>query len=375
MDDEDQPFDVFATLSFKGERFNGDYLPVDVLPSIAAYRQTLVEIAKEVWKEQNPEKDRLPKNFEKALQLGFGKVKHGSKVAYLPRIESDPQQSLPALDFGDVFIDSQELFARVVLAANSNSTLKPLPPSSLKPLEAMRKNLFANEVVLVDPISEGKRRPPKFSLTEKTVERLVEFSRVRKDQVIADLGIVKGVLESPAQVKLATAHGDISYRIDWSALRSEDSLGLGAVVSFSVFAEVDGIQQIKKVHEARALSKALTIGRAKYLLDEIAEFEDLEKGWYNGSGEEINDAAIIKAKDLAIFLGRKLNEVSVFPSVDGEVTFEWSEGRFAVSLTLDEEIILGVSDLGGEAFAEREYKGITSGLLRDIVSYKEILEG
>jgi hypothetical protein len=76
---------LFATLSFKGDRFNGEFIPVEVLPIIAAYQETLIELAKSIWRDENPDKSKLPKNFSKCFDLGLDSIGQGSKVARLPR--------------------------------------------------------------------------------------------------------------------------------------------------------------------------------------------------------------------------------------------------------------------------------------------------
>ena len=60
-----------VTHIFKGGRFDDNGLDVDVLPEVIAYKNILVETAKEIWRRKNPDRERLPKNFEDSLTLKF----------------------------------------------------------------------------------------------------------------------------------------------------------------------------------------------------------------------------------------------------------------------------------------------------------------
>ena len=71
--------------TFKGGRFNDHGVDVDVLPELIAYKTILVETAKELWRRKNPDRERLPKNFEDSLSLKFYEVKPGSAAIPLVR--------------------------------------------------------------------------------------------------------------------------------------------------------------------------------------------------------------------------------------------------------------------------------------------------
>lgn len=71
--------------TFKGGRFDDHGVDLDVLPDLLAYKTLLVETAKELWRRKNPERERLPKNFEDSLSLKFYEVRAGSAAIPLIR--------------------------------------------------------------------------------------------------------------------------------------------------------------------------------------------------------------------------------------------------------------------------------------------------
>jgi len=52
-----------VTHIFKGGRFDDHGLDVDVLPELIAYKNILVETAKEIWRRKNPGPSKIAKEF------------------------------------------------------------------------------------------------------------------------------------------------------------------------------------------------------------------------------------------------------------------------------------------------------------------------
>src|SRR3990172_10310185 len=81
--------------TFKGGSFDDHGVDLDALPDLLAYKTLLVETAKELWRRKNPDRQRLPKNFEDSLSLKFYEIKAGSAAIPLMReIEISDQISL-----------------------------------------------------------------------------------------------------------------------------------------------------------------------------------------------------------------------------------------------------------------------------------------
>ena len=53
-----------ASLRFDGKRFEGHALDVECTRELIAYRNLIVECAKELWRRKNPDRARLPRGFE-----------------------------------------------------------------------------------------------------------------------------------------------------------------------------------------------------------------------------------------------------------------------------------------------------------------------
>jgi hypothetical protein len=131
--------------AFKGGRFADHGVDLDVLPELIAYKNILIETAKELWRAKNPHRKYLPRRFEESLQLKFYNVERGSAVIPIERVLAvDDQENL--------FEEPDELDQAVELvseAANAALLDKPLPqqfPTRILPMfEAYGKTLRQGE--------------------------------------------------------------------------------------------------------------------------------------------------------------------------------------------------------------------------------------
>jgi len=109
--------DVFLKPKFEGARFAG-LMPVESLVELSAYRELVLEVARAIFYERNPERKRVPKGFAEALRLGIRKVEDGSAVPIIERLRPEPAPSETGLlvglsdeegfDHFDYFIEARD---------------------------------------------------------------------------------------------------------------------------------------------------------------------------------------------------------------------------------------------------------------------------
>jgi hypothetical protein len=75
-----------TTITFSGPRFDDAGLELDVLAELLAYRKLLIGTAKELWRTENRERQRLPKGFEESIRLKFYAIESGSAVVPIKRV-------------------------------------------------------------------------------------------------------------------------------------------------------------------------------------------------------------------------------------------------------------------------------------------------
>ncbi|OYU17801.1 MAG: hypothetical protein CFE34_13765 [Rhodobacteraceae bacterium PARR1] len=357
--------ELFAIMSFKGERFNRAFIPVDALPAIAGYQQALTQMAIAIWKEANPDRERLPNNFSKAFELGLRDIGEGSKVAHLPRRFPTQSELLFNDGFDDIFIAAQERLADIVIAANENRQFSPLPENVIAPFERISKSIYRAEYIEITPVAHGKQRVGVFRISDPTVEKIVNTSRIRLNKLIDSIGFISGIIENPSSVRVTAANGVFNYPLDWTSLRSEEGLRIGSVVHFQVEAETDTDGAIKDFKKAVSLSPAVQSPESRKLDVVITELAALKSGWMDGVGCALSSETVLRAREFGIFLSRWFGLVRVYPTVEGGIQFEWTFNNVAASLQiLASEFLLGASDLLSDKYAEKCFKGLSPALLK-----------
>ena len=99
------PDHPLVTNTFKGRRFDDHGLDLEVLPELVIYHRIVVETAKELWRKNNPEKQRLKKNIDEDYRLKIFNLEEGSVSVPIYR-------ELPS---GQLFIVPDELDEAVEL--------------------------------------------------------------------------------------------------------------------------------------------------------------------------------------------------------------------------------------------------------------------
>src|SRR5262245_53889780 len=116
---------VLTVLRFDGPRFEDHGLDVDVLPEIHNYKRLLQATAKEIWRREHPDKQRLPKGFVDNISLKFFEIAGGSTSIPLVR-EFGPLEQHPM--FEDELGAAARLLQMTIDFANRNDGVpKDLP--------------------------------------------------------------------------------------------------------------------------------------------------------------------------------------------------------------------------------------------------------
>lgn len=139
-----------VTHKFSGGRFDDNGLDVDVLPDLVAYKNILVETAKELWRRKHPQRQRLPKNFEDSLSLKFYTIQPGSAAVPLMREVEVGDDLFPRLP--DELDEAVEIIADAIDAASADFVLPEGLPKNVVPLfENYGKTLRREELIELKP--------------------------------------------------------------------------------------------------------------------------------------------------------------------------------------------------------------------------------
>jgi hypothetical protein len=177
-----------VTHVFRGGRFDDHGLDVDVLTELIKYKEILVESAKELWRRNHPDRQRLPKNFEDSLSLKFYTIVPGSTAVPLMREIEIPEGSLPFEPAPD------ELDQAVALVADTIETVaadKPFPqalPKNILPLFVeYGKTLREDETIELRPAKTSKT----VSYSSKERGQLARMVQARYEDIVDLTGEIR----------------------------------------------------------------------------------------------------------------------------------------------------------------------------------------
>lgn len=148
-----------ASLRFDVERFAGHALDVDCVQELVAYRNIILECAKELWRRKHPIRMRLPKGFEDGFRLQFDRIDEGSAVVPLQRVAPADQGQL---DWGNLneFDEAAELVDATISAANEDKLLPERLPANVVPLfKEFGKTLREDETLYTKARHGGAEAP------------------------------------------------------------------------------------------------------------------------------------------------------------------------------------------------------------------------
>jgi hypothetical protein len=170
----DEIWDV-TTITFSGPRFEDAGLEIDILPELIAYRKLLVETAKELWRSENPERQRLPKGFEESIRLKFYSIEPGSAAVPIKRVAPhDDRLLFESPHRADEIDEAAQLIDETIAAASEDLPIPDrMPKNALPLLAAMGENLRNGEAIRTRSARSAKAA--EFTCeTRARVERLLE---------------------------------------------------------------------------------------------------------------------------------------------------------------------------------------------------------
>ena len=251
-----------TTITFSGPRFDDAGLELEVLSELIAYRKLLIETAKELWRAENRERERVPKGFEESIRLKFYSIESGSAVVPIKRIVHQDDSLLFAPPQRNDEIDAAaQLIDETIVAVSEDLPIPDLmPKSSLALLAALGENLREGEAIKTRSVRSAT--PAEFTCdTRHRFERLLEA--VYEDRVeitgevrSADIDQRNFAIRDSSGAKIPAKFRPEDEAEITDALRDHASCRV-SIVGFGEFSASDGgLRKILRVDELHRRSVA-----------------------------------------------------------------------------------------------------------------------
>jgi hypothetical protein len=177
-----------TTITFSGPRFDDAGLELDVLSELLAYRKLLVETAKELWRSENRERQRLPKGFEDSIRLKFYSIESGSAVVPIKRIVShDDSLLFEPSPRADEIDEAAQLIDETITAVSEDRAIPVrMPKTALPLLAALGENLREGEMIKTRAVRSSSAA--EFTCETRTrVERMLEAVYEDRVEIVGEV--------------------------------------------------------------------------------------------------------------------------------------------------------------------------------------------
>ncbi|ABC83305.1 hypothetical protein [Anaeromyxobacter dehalogenans] len=330
MTDKRKPF-VEPVL--RGARFADAQVPVDVLADLVAYRDLVLRVAKELFK-QRYGRARVPKGFESSFQLALQEIRPGSAVLALKRTEEPQQQGVLAHEW-DPFDAARDLVTDYVDAIGSDRKPPEFPENVIPLFGNFGKHLRPGEELVLD--SPGGQR--KVSYNQEVRKRIV-LQRANTYQKDVELvGTVVALDKERGQFRLRTDEG--AFDVEFSGIQTTqlaNALRDDAFtrVELAAVGSYDRNDALKNIDEVRDLNIVDVVDPAEALRIErrLDELLALKKGWSDGEhGEAPSRDAVDWARQvlLGLMARDELPQPHLYATEAGHIRAEWTFDDWEVS--------------------------------------------
>jgi len=178
-----------TTIKFNGPSFEDHGLELDVLTELVQYKRILIETATEIWRRNNPNRERVPRGFEKSMRIKFYELREGSTAVPLIReIEHIDNQLSLDFELDDELDQAVEIIEAGIQSAQEDTPLSEDFPRNVLPLfENLGRTLGKGDSIQV----KSPKRKHQVEFTPKVGERLVSMLDRTYEDIVDFIGEVR----------------------------------------------------------------------------------------------------------------------------------------------------------------------------------------
>ncbi|TVR68074.1 MAG: hypothetical protein EA427_11410 [Spirochaetaceae bacterium] len=323
--------DAFLTPRFTGGRFENHHIPLDILKDLSVLEEFLVEVAKHCYRQDNPNRTRIPRGFTDSVSFGLSGIHQGSVVATVSVLQPPGQLFSPLLQYFEM---ARDRILEVILAGSSEKIAQiPIPPELMSYFNRFGRSLQDDESI--DFSRPAGNKPVRLTrtvrrrlllnasgtITEETVIRgtIPEFDQEKNtfEIQLANGSRVRAPVEDQYRAEIMAAFNNYSRN---------QKIALQGVGSYD---HANRIQKMESVQHVSLLDP-LDIGARS------DELKLLKNGWLDGEGFAPDPHGI------DWFVGVLQNSLPetvsfphLYPTAEGGLLAEWTVDRQAISLDVD----------------------------------------
>ena len=341
----------FIQPRFVGPRFEEHTLPLSAAKDLAAYEELVLELAKHLYREKQPDRVRLPKGFASDFSLHIEKIDAGSAKPALVAMMVGAQliSTLPV-----EITEAKDLINAVMATEDGQAFPAKFPKDFYSYFNRIGRSLKDGEKIEWTPDLANK--------TVLTPANRIRLARAHRETYEAEaevVGVIEeldakkktGVLRTQANEAIAFVFGDPFFA------DLKDALGNSVVHArlkgVGIFDANDRLNAIIEIDQLDPLPHFALVSK----IDALGLMVD---GWLEGRGIAPSSINIGELSDeVAKFYPEALEYPSVAPTEDGHIVFEWIRPHARIELEVnftETKLELYATNLTTNKFVEESFE-------------------
>jgi hypothetical protein len=331
----DEPVEIFAP-RYDGRRFSEHRLPLDLVNDLAVLQQMTVQMAKHLYLEDNEDRKRTPRGFLDGISMELDELGEGSTI---PKILLVLSLSVPsAFNNSAYFKRASETIVELIQAAENGENLDGLVPKSVLSMFArFGNNLKNDECIEFKP--DNAERKAKY---DKAVQNRLVTAASQSNDVVTQIRL-RGYVTALNKRNLTFEFLKIDGRKVSGNFKPQEleQLQEGLVkyerrqkVSLSVVARfrdgsktpiIEGLESVELLDEFDVPAR-------------LEELVQLKGGWLDdeSEGEPLPvDEVSWLTETFENYYPQDTPLPATFPTVEGNVLFEWNLNNANISLEVN----------------------------------------
>lgn len=330
--DNKHKIDIYSPC-YEGSRFADHRFPLELVDDLLMLRNMTIEMAKVIYLEKNPSRQRVPRNFTNGISIELESIEPGSTIPKLVLVAALSGSLFPSSNV-QFFQDAPKRIVKAIEAAHLEEDAKQYAPESvLKYFNSLGENLKDDERIIF-----GDKQQSKAILDGESRKRLVmAASKVKEYNKPFEIrGLITALDKDKKAFEIQPVVGskikgeysqEFLDELQDALFKMEINQRIWLKGS-GVFNASDKLQKIESISEAIPLDPLDVPSR-------LDEFLTLKDGWYDGEqGQAIEPNALEwlgETFDIN-FNNEAFPLPATFPTLDGNVQFEWDANGYQVSL-------------------------------------------
>jgi len=323
---------------FVGQRFDNHILPIEVLKDLSALEELILELAKWIYIQEHPNRQRTPKRFSEGISLGIQNIEQGSAVPKLILVVA-ASLTLNLPESQPYFNKAKDHLISALKQAELQQPITDIPSHLLNYFDKLGRSLKDGESIEFQPESLDH----KAVLNKETRRRLVlaspQIQEIREEVQIK--GLIYAIDKSQLAYSLELLDGQKingKYELQHEITLSEALQGYRENTKVLILGTaVYSRNNPDKIKSLESLDRISILDPLDVSL-QLLSIKELNDGWLDGLGKAP------KGQDLQWFeqtfdqqYPEDLPNPYLYPTESGGLFAEWTFGANEASLEINLE--------------------------------------